>query len=209
MLTRLGALILILLVILALSLIVVRANGVPAPDSVAALFQVSPGCRPPCWHDITPKKTTVEEAVAILRADKASVQTVFPKDNRYLRWDFTGTKGSGFIMILDDNATEVAEIWFRFKPDHTLTLGDAMLLYNTQATLQFAGNIDAIVDYSAVRGKFGTRLPIDIPLDPSTPITTVLYHTSLYNRKTTGPTAWKGFRHWTTENSSGEMCGEG
>jgi hypothetical protein len=80
MLTRIGTLVLILLVMFALVLIGARANSVPTPDSVSALFRPSPGCRPPCWHGITPEKTTIEEAVAILRGDRATIQYVIPEE---------------------------------------------------------------------------------------------------------------------------------
>jgi hypothetical protein len=118
------------------------------------------------------------------------------------------------------------EIWVHLQPEHTLRLGDAILLWgqplnaqlrycdsfsidSAQAEFQFAGNVKATVNYNDFGSLNRRRSPLNLPLDALTPITEVLYHTDLYNYAMTGPAVWKGFKHWTAQNSVSGMCGLG
>jgi hypothetical protein len=118
------------------------------------------------------------------------------------------------------------EIRIRLRPEHALRLGDAILLWGqplnaqlrycdpfsiegTHAAFQFAGNIEATVFYNDFAAQNRQRSPLNLPLDATTPITAVLYHTDRFNYTMTGPAAWKGFKHWTAENSIGGWCGIG
>jgi hypothetical protein len=60
---------------------------------------IQPTCKPPCWQNITPSITTIDEAVSILERMPETTITYNKKDS--IEWDFGSNKTGGWLRAED------------------------------------------------------------------------------------------------------------
>src|SRR5690349_9248452 len=84
-----------------------------------------PVCKSPCWQNITPGKTTRDEAIAILEHAPGVVITYDNKDG--LSWNFGTKTEEGNIILSEDGI--VSSIWMDSISDRKLFLKTIVASY--------------------------------------------------------------------------------
>jgi len=97
-------------------------------------FLENPTCQHPCWENITPNETSIDEARAILTMNpEIRITEIYPD---YIEWDFYPNTASGFVECgYKENIVEI--IRFSFPGVQLLTLGELLNHYPVPTHIDF------------------------------------------------------------------------
>jgi hypothetical protein len=84
-----------------------------------------PGCKEPCWQNITPGATSIDEAMSIIK--KMPNSTVTYQKNDYIEWEYTSTKNDGGWLSAQNG---IVNFIILSSVDSKLTLEAFVALYD-------------------------------------------------------------------------------
>jgi|SRR4030066_264070 len=115
------------------------ANPTSAPRSTwLKEFLESPVCQPPCWNNITPAQTTIDEANKILQINPTiKIINIYPDS---IEWEFLPTGGNGYVES-QYNKNTVDIIYLGLGTEQYLTLGDVIKNYSDPTYIHFEQNM--------------------------------------------------------------------
>ena len=115
------------------------ANPTSAPRSIwLKEFLQNPNCPPPCWNNITPGQTTIDEAKEILEASPAI--KVIAYNSGSVEWEFIQDGGHGYVESQYEN-NSVDLIYFSMNPQHSVPLEDVIENYSDPSFIHFEQNM--------------------------------------------------------------------
>jgi hypothetical protein len=167
-----------------------------------ALVSLDPGsCVQPCWHNVRPGQTTLEETEVLLRADNRLIIT--GSLGKTLCWMTTPElPWNGCARRWQDRPGSPVEDLALYLPDNMLQLGDLFPLFGTPvaarlcrisgysarivaAQLSFGDNIEVIA--------YSPRYPLRWQFDPAMSVIQVFYLTDDSPRINSNSRDWRGF----------------
>lgn len=107
------------------------STPIPSPTSETPSnwwisWLAQPVCKPPCWQNITPGATTINEAVSILESMPEIKITYKAKDG--IDWTFSKNEG-GTLTATKEGIVDT--IWIGSKSDQKLLLKSSVAAYNS------------------------------------------------------------------------------
>jgi hypothetical protein len=186
-------------------LFAVRVASANMPMTIGKVLVES--CAPPCWNDITPGVTTVDEAVPLLHAnpilDRISewVPGDFVEQERKVCWGFKVTRNLNACVKRESDTEGPINIINFNALGSTLRIGDMMGIYGQPlavryiftgsglfASVFFNNNVEVIVHKSF-------RLCQSVWISPDTPVSSIMYHYAADEPPFEFDTpAWQGFK---------------
>lgn len=116
--------ILTLTLLFALAIGLIRAQPYPA-NQIEAFINPPAGCRAPCFLGVRPRQTTIEQALAILRANdeirQVHVENIYNGQLVYWRWRSDNSAYRRYAFLVENNIVTRPVI-----PPH-ITLGELQL----------------------------------------------------------------------------------
>ena len=98
----------------------------PVPSPTPKIIQnwwdtwfANASCQPPCWHNITPGVTTIDEAISIL--EKSPEIKITSKSEFGLSWDFVQNEDEGGTLGISEDGI-VRMIWLASVSERKLLL---------------------------------------------------------------------------------------
>ena len=116
--------------LVVLSLFIVAARSIGARSDPSRLAMLSPGsCTQPCWHDIQPGKTSLEDAANILRNENIVKDARWPEYLYQLCWSSnTQPVWHGCVRRSSDHHTPVRSVELQ-PPTNAVRVGDLIRLF--------------------------------------------------------------------------------
>jgi hypothetical protein len=106
----------------------------PVPSATSSFLQkwwnmwlVNSSCQPPCWQNITPGVTTIDEAISIL--EKLPEIKITSKSEFGVSWDFIQNKDEGGTVGISEDGI-VRTIWLSSVSERKLLLKTIVASYN-------------------------------------------------------------------------------
>jgi len=90
-------------------------TATPTPSPWIDVILNDPDCAPPCWNDITPGVTTMDEAWAIMQAEPSLSDLIYyggETNNAAISWSFSNPDGWGSVYSSDTDYSTVYRICF-------------------------------------------------------------------------------------------------
>ncbi len=146
-------------------------------------------CYPqPCWHNISPGKTTLDEAIAIIQADPTL--ELFHADvpnGRIFMWERTSNPQAGgmisYTIPKDKELALIGSLYVSEAPEHELCLKDAISIYGNPIFVSYVisrhGGI--FVDFSGnvIARIYDNLNPTSRDVFPNSSITQLIYSDSV------------------------------
>lgn len=105
----------------------------PVPSPTPKIIQnwwdtwfANASCQPPCWHNITPGVTTIDEAISIL--EKSPEIKITSKSEFGLSWDFVQNEDEGGTLGISEDGI-VRMIWLASVSERKLLLKTIVATY--------------------------------------------------------------------------------
>jgi hypothetical protein len=146
----------------------------PTPTSHSkwlAKLLFKPACSPPCWEQIIPGKTTIDEGLSVIKNFKdisiTYLPTKGPNDNRkQMMWEFKNTS-SGGSATTDKNGVVISDITLHIDSKEDLKINEIFTFYGPPEYVNIIGCFGEITrsscDAHLVYPKIGMSVGLYLP----------------------------------------------